>query len=198
MNLRSQSRLRKLRNGTFALQLPVEERALLQVLPRQLLDALELLEAGDDRAPDAAKRILPTAHPRDAAAEADYVKRQRAGLLAHHMASLDVVTRTAEATRLSPDELDAWLNAINDLRLVLGMTLGVTEEHVEPNPDAPDYADWIAYLYLSFLQGEVLDVLDGELPPPNRDAGIDLPEDPWGDPLGGLRWDGTPLPPEAR
>jgi len=198
MSLRSQHRIRKLLNGSFAVQLPAEERALLEVLPRQLLDALELLETGDDRTPDAARRILPTAHPRDAEAEADYVKRVHPGLLAHHMASLDVVARTAQASRLSPEDLEAWLNAINDLRLVLGVTLGVTEDHVEPDPDAPDYADWIAYFYLSFLQGEIIDVLDRELPPPTPKAGADLPEDPWGDPLGGLRWDGTPLPPEGR
>jgi hypothetical protein len=114
------------------------------------------------------------------------------------MASLDVVARTAEATRLSAEEVDAWLNAINDLRLALGVTLNVTEAHVEPDPDAPDYADWIAYFYLSFLQGEILDVLEGELPAPIDGAGSELPEDPWGEPLGGLRWDGTPLPPDDR
>jgi hypothetical protein len=112
------------------------------------------------------------------------------------MESLDLIARTAESNKLSAEELDAWLTAINDLRLALGVTLEVTEEQVEPDPDSPDFADWIVYFYLSFLQGELLEVLSDDLPPPTPGAGEDLPEDPWGDPLGGLRWDGTPLPPQ--
>jgi hypothetical protein len=196
MNLRPPARLRRLRNGTYALHLPPEERALLGVLPQQLLAALELLESDDDRTPDSARRILPIAHPRDATAEEEYVRRHRPALLARHMESLDLIARTADSNKLSAGELDSWLTAINDLRLALGVTLDVTEEQVEPDPDSPDFADWIVYFYLSFLQGEILEVLSDDLPPPTPGAGEDLPEDPWGDPLGGLRWDGTPLPPQ--
>lgn len=198
MNLRPQSRLKRLRNGSYALYLPPDERALLGVLPQQLLASLELLERDDDETPASARRIVPVAHPRDAEAEADYVRRNRPGLLARHMASLDVIARTAESNRLSADELDSWLTAINDLRLALGITLGVTEEEVEPDPDSPDFADWIVYFYLSFLQGEILGILEDDLPPSRPGAGDDLPQDPWGEPLGGLRWDGTPLPPQSR
>lgn len=198
MNLRPQSRLRRLRNGTYAVHLPPDERALLGVLPQQLLAALELLESDDDLTPDTARRILPIAHPRDAKAEENYIRRHRPSLLARHMESLDLIARTAESNKLSADELDLWLTAINDLRLALGVTLGVTEEQVEPDPDSPDFADWIVYFYLSFLQGEILEVLEDDLPPSTPGAGADLPEDPWGDPLGGLRWDGTPLPPKER
>jgi Domain of unknown function (DUF2017) len=198
VNLRPQSRLKRLRNGTYALHLPPDERALLGVLPQQLLASLELLEQDDDRTPDAARRILPIAHPRDADAEEDYVRRHRPNLLARHMESLDLIARTADSNKLSADELNSWLTAINDLRLALGVTLGVTEEQAEPDPDSPDFADWIVYFYLSFLQGEILEALEDDLPPPRPGAGEDLPEDPWGDPLGGLRWDGTPLPPQAQ
>jgi hypothetical protein len=197
VNLRPQSRLKRLRNGTYALNLPPDERALLAVLPQQLLASLELLERDDEETPAAARRIVPVAHPRDADAEEDYVRRHRPSLLAGHMESLDVVARTADSNKLSAEELDSWLTAINDLRLALGVSLGVTEEEVEPDPDSPDFADWIVYFYLSFLQGEILSILEDDLPPPRPGAGDDLPQDPWGDPLGGLRWDGTPLPPQA-
>jgi hypothetical protein len=198
VNLRPQARLKRLRNGTYSLHLPRDERALLGVLPQQLLAGLELLERDDDRTPDAVRRILPVAHPRDADAEEDYVRRHRPNLLARHMESLDLIARTADSDKLSADELDAWLTAINDLRLALGVTLGVTEEQVEPDPDSPEFADWIVYFYLSFLQGEILEALEEDLPPPRPGAGENLPIDPWGDPLGGLRWDGTPLPPKAQ
>lgn len=197
MNFHPQSRLKRLRNGAYALHLPPDERALLTVLPQQLLAGLELLERDDDRTPDSVRRILPIAHPRDADAEAEFVHRHRSSLLARHMESLDLIARTADSDKLSGDELDSWLSAINDLRLTLGVTLGVTETEVEPDPDSPDFADWIIYFYLSFLQSEILEALEEDLPPPRPGAGEQLPQDPWGDPLGGLRWDGTPLPPQA-
>ena len=40
----------------------------------------------------------------------------------------------------------------------------------------------------------MIDLLSDALPPPLDGADEDVPDDPWGEPLGGLRWDGTPLP----
>ena len=186
--------------GRYALHLPPDERALLGVLPQQLLAALELLESDDDRTPDTARRILPIAHPRDA-------DSRRAELRAASAPNCSPITWSRstwsrgplEPTSSRAEELDVWLSAPSTtFRLALGVTLEVTEEQVEPDPDSPDFADWIVYFYLSFLQGEILEVLEDDLPPSTPGAGEDLPEDPWGDPLGGLRWDGTPLPPKER
>lgn len=152
-----------------------------------------MVEAGEDVA-DGIRRILPTAHLTDSEKEAAFMRRHRAELLARHMEALDVVASTATSSRLTEAELEGWLVATADLRLALGVTLEVSEEEHALDADAPDYADWICYHYLSFLQNEIIEVLTAELPPAEPGAGDDLPEDPWGDPLGGLRWDGTPLP----
>jgi hypothetical protein len=53
------------------------------------------------------------------------------------------------------------------------------------------------YYYLSGLQTELIDFLSSWLPPPVPRADDLIPEDPWGEPLGGLRWDGTPQPGDA-
>jgi hypothetical protein len=143
---------------------------------------------------DTFKRLFPPAYPTDASAEDTYVSGVRDDLIAHHRESLDILVRTAHAKRLSDVELQGWLNALNDLRLVLGSSLGVSEETTEFDEQDPLYGDWVCYLYLSFLEGEVVDALSGALPPPERDDGPDLPDDPWGEPPGGLRWDGTPVP----
>ena len=193
MSIRPRPRIRKLARGGFALNLPTDERSLLRELPRQLVAGLELLEAGETVS-DGVRRILPTANPTDPEQESAFVARHRAALLAHHMDALDIVSNTADSSRLNEVEIDGWLTAITDLRLALGVMLGVTEEEHRLDPDAPDYADWVCYHYLSFLQNEVIEVLSSELPSPIPGAGDDLPEDPWGEPLGGLRWDGTPLP----
>jgi hypothetical protein len=49
-------------------------------------------------------------------------------------------------------------------------------------------------MYLGGLQSEVIDILELTLPDPVRGADDLVPEDHWGEPPGGLRWDGTPQP----
>lgn len=193
MILRPRPRIKRLSRGGYALNLPADERALLRELPRQLIAGLEFAES-DEGTTDGVRRILPTAHPTDPEQEAAFIQRHRAELLAQHLEALDVVASTADSSHLTEPELEGWLIATADLRLALGVALGVTEEEHELDADAPDYADWVCYHYLSFLQNEIIEVLAAELPPPEPGAGDDLPEDPWGEPLGGLRWDGTPLP----
>ena len=55
-------------------------------------------------------------------------------------------------------------------------------------------AEWIAYHYLGGLQSELIDILEGSLPDPVPGADDLVPDDHWGEPPGGLRWDGTPQP----
>ena len=193
MSRAAKPRIAKTRHG-YALNLPKDERAILQELPRQLLAGLEMLEQGDPAVSDGVRRILPVASPRDERKEAAFVSRRRDELLAGHIEVLDIVSKTAQESELNHEELNAWLIALTDLRLALGVMLGVTEQERELDPDAEDYADWVCYHYLSFLQSEIIDVLADDLPPAIPGAGDDLPDDPWGDPLGGLRWDGTPVP----
>ena len=64
----------------------------------------------------------------------------------------------------------------------------------EPPLDDADQAEWIAYMYLGTLQSELIDLLERTLPDPVPGADDLVPQDHWGDPPGGLRWDGTPQP----
>jgi hypothetical protein len=185
-------RVRRDRDG-YGIRLPEAERALLAHLPGQL--AISLTEISSDGAvPDGLERLFPHAHPIDRDAESRFVEATREDLVSHHRESLELVARTSSATHLTEDEADAWLSAINTLRLAIGTRLDITEEHREVLESDPAYADWICYQYLSYLEGELVEAMMGALPPPRPGAGDDLPEDPWGEPLGGLRWDGTPAP----
>jgi Rad3-related DNA helicase len=178
----------------FALSLTADERALLAAIPGQLAEALtEVGETG--RVPRALRRLFPAAYPTDELAEASYVSLVRADLVEHHRHALAVLSATASATHLAEDELEAWLAALNDLRIFLGESLGVTEEMVEPASDDPRYSEWLCYDYLTYLESLVVDSLAELLPPP-APTGSATPDDPWGDPPGGLRWDGTPVPPD--
>ena len=66
---------------------------------------------------------------------------------------------------LSKEQAESWLTALNDLRLVLGTRLGVTEEMfleaVDPrDPRAPEMA---LYVYLSWLQEQLVEALEADL-----------------------------------
>lgn len=187
-------RIVRSRRGGFDLRLPSEERQLLERLPGQLDRLLDAVDDGGER-PEALKRLFPVAYARDPQAEAAYAGIMGSELMEHHRESLAVLAQTAASNHLSDDEADAWLAALNDLRLVVGTSLGVAEEPPdEISEDDPLYPDWVCYSYLSFLQGELVEVLSGLLPPPLAGADDEVPEDPWGDLPGGLRWDGTERP----
>ncbi len=138
------------------------------------------------------RRLFPRAYSTDEEAQANYESITRSELSSHHRRALSTLARTARATTIDADELNEWLTAVNDLRLVLGTVLGVTEE--EPPSLTGASSQMVVYAYLSQLEAELVDVLESSLPEPLPGADDQVPEDPWGEPLGGLRWDGTPLP----
>ena len=183
-------RVSRNRRGGFEVRLPPEERTLLGSLPGQLERLLDSLNQAEER-PEALRRLFPVAYARDPDAEATYASIVGADLLDHHREALAVLAQTADATHLSDEEAEAWLAAINDLRLVVGTSLGVDEDPADIAPDDPRYADWVCYGYLSFLQDELVNALSATLPPPAPGADDGVPDDPWGDLPGGLRWDGT-------
>lgn len=190
-------RLRPDGRGGYALRLPGPERALLSSLPGQL-DALlaglghEALGAG--QLPDALARLLPPAYPRDAAAETAYAETIRPDLVAGHREALATLTAVVGRGRASLQELELVCAAVNDLRLVLGTALEVTEDPAPVDESSPSYPQWVCYGYLSALQDELIEALSGHLPAPTPGADDEAPDDPWGEPPGGLRWDGTPRP----
>ncbi len=148
------ARIKRTRHGDFRLKLPQPERAVLRSLPGRLR---ELLASGDA----ALVRLFPPGYADDPKLDAEYRELVHDDLVAHHMASLAVMEETIEADRLSEDQLASWLGALNDLRLVLGTQLDVTED-LDPqalpddDPRAPAYA---LYFYLGWLQEQVVEAL---------------------------------------
>ena len=140
--------VRRARDGSFEVRLPDSERRVLaEVLP-QLRAALE----GDASADPGFKRLFPVAYADDAEHAAEYRELVGDELVTKRLAQVDTVLATVQADRITEDELFAWMGAVNDLRLVLGTRLDVSEDtdlDVEPShPDAPVYG---LYAYLGFL-----------------------------------------------
>ena len=67
---------------------------------------------------------------------------------------------------LSAEEANAWLSVLNDARLALGSRLGVTDDtEVAPlDPSDPNAPTLAAYAWLTYLEGELVDTLLGEMP----------------------------------
>jgi hypothetical protein len=144
------------RDSTGAVRLNFDEGELL--LLRELLAELqELLEDPDD---PAVRRLFPPAHD-DLESEEQYRSLVRGQLVSGRADAVAAVRDTLGRETLSPNEADAWLRALNDLRLVLGTRLDVTEEidFEKLDPREPRGRDLAVYAYLSWLQEELVEAL---------------------------------------
>ncbi len=188
-------RIRPARDGGYEVRLGADERRLLSALPLQLVSLLDDVgERPSSELPGVLRRLVPPAYTTDADAERSFMSMTREDLLAHHREALQTMSATAKANRLDEDQLVGWLAALNDLRLFLGSMLGTKEDEDEPPAAQTHPAEWIAYMYLGGLQSEIIDILEETLPAPVPGADDLVPDDLWGEPPGGLRWDGTPRP----
>lgn len=153
----SRSPLRRTRDGRWQVRLAPRERQLLRELPGQ---AQELIRRSD---PSVA-RLFPPAYGDDPEQEAEYRRLVGDQLSEHHHEALSILTQTADADDLDDEQLGAWLGALNDLRLVLGTRLEVTEDMPRIAPGdtrAPAYA---VYAFLSALQEHIVTAMSGSLP----------------------------------
>lgn len=142
--------------GDFRVVLGRRERAVLRELPNELERALAE-EAGDP----ALRRLFPPAYAEDEEAEAEYRRLTGDGLLEGRRRSLRTFADTVDRDLLDAEDLEAWLTALNDLRLVLGTRLDVSEEDlVDPfDPRDPRAEELALYAYLSWLQEHVVAAL---------------------------------------
>ena len=142
-------------DGGVELRLTREERALLTGLAGELLVLLDG-EPGDP----ALRRLSPPAYD-DEQDEDAYRELMGGELLAGRREALELIARTAEHERLSLEEADAWLRALNDLRLVLGTRLDVKEDTFleELRPEDPRAPALAVYGYLSWLQEQLVAAL---------------------------------------
>jgi Domain of unknown function (DUF2017) len=146
------SRIRRRKDGTYDLRLGEKERRLIEGLIPQMQELLAM----DD---PSLVRVFPPAYPDDDKLDEEYRRLMRDDLLSGRFADLDVIEETVDAERLSADQAEAWMRALNSLRLVLGTRLDVTEDMERPDPDDPDAPSYAVYEYLSYLVNELVDAL---------------------------------------
>ncbi|WP_188190683.1 DUF2017 domain-containing protein [Nonomuraea sp. SYSU D8015] len=109
-------------------------------------------------------RLFPSAYEDDKEA-AEFRRYTEATLRDGKRADAQTVFDTAKSghTELTPEQAQAWLRALNDVRLTLGTKLEVTEEvHDEiamMSEDDPRYPAYVTYDWLTYLQDSLVRAL---------------------------------------
>jgi Domain of unknown function (DUF2017) len=137
-------------------------------------DELAALEAmvygpGAEQAPEdpVLARLLPDGYRDDPEAAGEFRKYTEPALRsAKHQAAqemLDTLPETGGRIRLTQDQALSWLKALNDVRLALGVRLGVTEEFEEQwgrlKADDPQRTAFEVYAWLGAVQESLVQAL---------------------------------------
>lgn len=169
---------RRNRRGAVTLHLPDAERALMADLLAQLVDLiapdepagpvdpLEELVGIDPAAVRPADptlaRLFPDAYtdPEQADEFRRFTQRDLRTTKVSNATTAAATLHRADPTRLSADECHAWLVSLNDLRLVLGTRLAVTEDGPGPfldlADDDPIRAIYMIYDWLTYHQDRLV------------------------------------------
>jgi hypothetical protein len=148
-------RVRRNRKGDYEIRLPDEERSLLRTVIPQLGDLLD-----GDLADPALRRLFPTAYADDPEKDIAYQRLVRDELADRRRAAARIMLDTIEARRIDEAQLYAWMSAVNDLRLVLGTRLDVSEEtDLMAAPHDPDGPLLALYAYLGYLLEAIVEAV---------------------------------------
>jgi hypothetical protein len=126
-------------------------------------DVAAILGSGGPAAPPedpVLARLLPDAYGDDPEAAGEFRRYTEQGLRSGKVAAARTVLATLPSgggrVRLSAGDAEAWLRSLNDVRLALGVVLGITEDYErefrELDPGDPRQAYLHVYDFLTFLQ----------------------------------------------
>jgi hypothetical protein len=142
------------RDGHYVLALDDRERELIRQILGEMR-ALLVLDATDPRV----RRLYPAAYADDAIKEEEYQQLTHEELRSSRLANVDAVEASIAAKLLNEEQLTAWMQAINSLRLVLGTLLSISDDDQELafDPDDPEARTQALYGYLGGLLDEIVD-----------------------------------------
>jgi hypothetical protein len=138
--------------------------------PDDLLDwdALEV-ELDQPQTPEdpVLARLLPDGYRDDPDAAQEFRKYTESSLRSAKQQAaqemLDTLPEAGGKIQLTHDQAHAWLKALNDVRLALGVRLGVTEEFEEQwgrlRADDPQWAAYEVYAWLGAVQESLVQAL---------------------------------------
>jgi Domain of unknown function (DUF2017) len=134
-----------------------------------LLASLDAELAGETGAPDdpVLARLLPDGYRDDPESAQEFRRYTESGLRSVKQQAaqvmLDTLPDEGGRIQLTSDQAQAWLKALNDVRLALGVRLGVTEEFEEQwdqmEADDPQRAAFEVYAWLGAVQESLVQAL---------------------------------------
>ena len=112
-------------------------------------------------------RLLPDAYRDDPDAAGEFRKFTESGLRSGKVECartlLDTLPASGGKIRLTSEQAEAWLRSLNDVRLALGVRLGVTDDYdaldADVEPDDPRFAYVQVYQWLAYIQGSLVAAL---------------------------------------
>ena len=150
-------KIQRARDGSYRLRLSPPERELMRALPDEIEQLLDAPESPD------LWRLFP-AVSEDAETQDEYSRLVGRELLDGRRRALATIRETVGRDRLTAEEAESWLTGLNALRLVLGTRLDVSEEEpLELNQSDPRAHETAVYLYLSWLQEQLVDAMSRAL-----------------------------------
>jgi Domain of unknown function (DUF2017) len=144
-----------------------EERDALPGSPDALVAQLGLGRSAELPDDPVLARLLPDAYRDDPEASGEFRRYTEQDLRSGKVAAARTVLATLPSAggrvALSEPEAQAWLRALNDVRLALSVRLGVTEEFdaevAEIDADDPRSAYVWVYQWLAYLQDSLIEAL---------------------------------------
>ena len=131
------------------IRLEEEERLMLVDLAGQFRSVV-----ADDHDPGL-RRLYPTAYPDNPDWDADYASLVHDALVRLRLEAAATVETTAGSPSQTDDELAAWMQVLNGLRLLLGTRLDISEED-QFDPEADDAPARALLAWLGFLLEEAV------------------------------------------
>ena len=126
-----------------------DERSMLIDLAEQFRSVLAA-----DADPDL-RRLYPTAYADDAERDTEYAELVHDDLLQTRLDAIERLVESATESSIDDEQLAAWMQVLNGLRLLLGTRLDVSEED-QFDPEAPDAPSHALIAWLGFLLEEAV------------------------------------------
>ena len=142
-------RMFAIQDDAITVRLDESVRSLLERVANELREVLLVND------PAATRRLYPTAYPDDDELETEYQDLVHDQLLMQRLDALDSFEATINNEQINVDTADAWMSTINQIRLVLGTRLDVSEDESDFDEDDPDAYSKVIYQVLSHILEEL-------------------------------------------
>lgn len=135
-------------------------------LRRLISDYLTLLSSETPGTDPAVARLLPTASLEDEAVASSFRDLTESDLIAEKRSNAQIALASLGISGgwegpVTPDQQDAWLPLLTDLRLIIGVREGVTEEIMDKpvDPSDPAHANLLLLHGLGTLQQDLIEAI---------------------------------------